>query len=493
MNSSLFERYIKRDTPKKELTVPRFGDLISERVTARGSLNILVLSVKSNKEVEEEVSSKWTVNRIKGYCTEKNIPCYIAFMGDSYISNDGVLKIHNNDDKDGFVIDPSKTIAMVRDGLKILKSNAMGDLISQLERHNIFCLNSREAIEVCGDKYRTYLNLTDVGLPCPRSVTVHNEEMISSAHEKIGNKFPVVVKLLSGSKGVFILDSEISLKSTLHVIWEINPSIELLLQEFIKSDYDICVHVLGDNIIASMKREVEENDFRSRYSLGGKVEQVELSDDVRSMCKKAVKSVNAIWAGVDVIIDKESGTPFIIEVDSSPNTFFMEKATKKDIVSEVMTYVADRKTWQKTPRVCGYQEMIEIDKVGSLVAKFDTGNGAISSIHAESIVVDDKAKQVTWSFNSNKFEHIPYKRKISYPNGSVKVTVGFDVRFDGELYKGVEFVLDDRGGKTTPVLLNRDFMKDINIIVNPSKAFLITDEPKEKTDTDDTEGEEQNG
>jgi RimK family alpha-L-glutamate ligase len=485
---SIFEKYLDKKPAVSGLKIPLFGKIIAEQEErAKGTdVNVLILSVKEWEAGEKDDSPKWTVNRIKNWCQSKNISCYVAYMGDSFITRkDDVLKIQNTGDDTGFVLDPAKTIVMIRGGAQITKSHMMADLIAQLERYNIFCVNSRETIEACGDKYRTYLKLTDAGLPCPRSALVHGEEMIAPAMARIGGKFPVVVKLLSGSKGVgvFIIDSEKSLKSVLQVMWKVDENAELLMQEFIAAEFDVRVHVLGDRVVAAMKRYVIKDDFRSNYSLGSEIESIDLEKDQKEICIKAAKAVGALWAGVDMIIAKEDKKPYFLEINSSPGTYGIEKAMKKDVVSEVMNYLADKKNWIKVPQMCGFQEIVDIDEIGSIVAKFDTGNGATCAVHAEDIKIDKEKKTVSWHTNGTKFDNHPYHRRIKLIKGAIggtevkKVTVLLNVNFNGTLYKNVEFALDDRTGKTTPVLISRKYMRDANIIVNPSKAFLVTINP----------------
>lgn len=493
---SLFERYIQKNPAvKKDIKIPSIGDILTEQERPKGvidkDINVLLLSVKEKEAGDADTSPKWTVNRIKNWCIENKIPYYIAYMGDCFVSKtDGVLKIQNTDDADGFAIDSSKTIAMVRGGAQITDSKMMTDLIAQLQRYNIFCVNNLNTIEACGDKYRTYLRLTDAGLPCPRSALVHNEDMIDHAHKKIGGEFPLVVKLLSGSKGVgvFVIDSEKSLRSVLQVMWKVSPDSELLFQEYIESEYDMRVHVLGDKVIAAMKRFVIKGDFRSNYSLGSQIESIDPDKDTKELCIKGAKAVGGIWTGVDVIFAKKDGKPYFLEINSSPGTFGIEKATKIDVVAEVMSYLSDKTNWIKVPQVCGYQEVINIIEIGEVIGKFDTGNGATCSIHAENIEVNEEKKTVSWSNNDKKFKDMPIKRKIRLIKGAVggkivhRVTVSLDVKFNGTLHKGVEFALDDRSGKTTPILINRRFMNEANIIVNPSKAFLLTISPFENED-----------
>lgn len=492
---TMFEKYLDKKNPLQELKIPKFGDLISERDRAQNpDINVLILSVKDRDEGEIDASPKWTVNRIKNWCETKKSSCYVAYMGDAYITKtEGELKIQNTGDEKGFVLDPARTLTIVRGGAQITKSHMMSDLISQLERYSIFCCNSRETIESCGDKYRTFLKLSDAGLPTPRSALVHSEEMIDPAFQKIGGKFPIVIKLLSGSKGVgvFIVESQKSLISTLQVMWKIDANAELLMQEYIESDFDIRVHVLGDQVIAAMKRYVIKDDFRSNYSLGSDIESIDLSKETKEICIKAAKAVGAIWAGVDLILSKEEKKPYFLEINSSPGTYGIEKATREDIVTKVMDYISDTKHWVKVPQICGFQEIIDVEGIGEVVAKLDTGNGATCAIHAENIVTDDEKKTVSWRSNGFDFKDRPYNRRIRLIKGAIgaaevkKITVNFTIRFNGSVYKNIEFALDDRTGKTTPALLNRKFMRDTNIIVNPAKAFLLTINPfenKEKKD-----------
>jgi gamma-F420-2:alpha-L-glutamate ligase len=94
------------------------------------------------------------------------------------------------------------------------------NLLSRLERMRFFTLNQRSSIEICDDKYLTTLKLVDVGLPIPKTVIIPNEETIDQSLEKIGNKFPVVIKTLTGTKGigVFIVNDYESLKPILQTI-----------------------------------------------------------------------------------------------------------------------------------------------------------------------------------------------------------------------------------------------------------------------------------
>lgn len=437
-------------------------------------INIIVLT---NKKDEENGLYK-TASRIKEECEKRKIDCYIVFVEEAYITKDEKeVRIFNLDDKKGFKLDSDKTVAIIRGSVTRFKSSL--NLISQLEKNNIFCVNTRECIEMCSDKYRTILKLSDSGINCPKTTLIRGQNGLEFALDYIGGKFPVILKTLTGSKGigVFYAESLKSLKSVVQVIWKINEYEELLIQQYIPTEYDVRVHVLGEEVIASMKRYVIKDDFRSNFSLGGKVDNIKLSNEVKDICVRASKSIGGIWSGVDFIYDKKN-EPYIIEINSSPGTSGIEKATKLNIVSMIIDFVSNKYNWVKVSKECGFREIIDVDGIGKIEAKFDTGNGSLCVLHSDKYEIDEKKKIVYWEHTGKKFKH-EYKKIKEVSVGGLRdykedrPVVELDVEFDGVIYKKVDFTLDDRDGRT-PVLINRRFMRKANITINPSKVFLLT-------------------
>ena len=182
--------------------------------------------------------------------------------------DDGVYKIYNADDSEGFEISSSDTVAIVRGSVRLKKSYL--DLLSRLEKIGVCMVNSRETIEISADKYRTYVKLQDFGLTQPKTVLIPNEDTWEQALESLDSKFPIIMKTLEGSKGVGVLfiESERQIESLVQLLYNQNENVDLLIQEYIKTDGDVRVIVLGGKIIASMKREIIEGDFRSNVSQG---------------------------------------------------------------------------------------------------------------------------------------------------------------------------------------------------------------------------------
>jgi len=444
-------------------------------------IRIVVLSGKSH---ENPSGFFITAGKFKKMCDEKNIPCFIAFAEEAYLEKDseGILKIYNENDKKGFEIDKNNTVFIVRNS--VIRKKASVDLLSQIERRDMFCINTREALEICDDKYRTILKLADAGIPVPKTAVVPNEESIEPAIKKIGGKFPIVVKTLTGSKGlgVFIADRIESLKSTLQAIWKINNTVEILFQEYIESNYDLRIHVLGNKVIAAMKRFKIKKDFRSNFSLGGKISDVKLTDEQEDIAVLSAKAVGAAWAGVDMMVDKSKNC-YIIEVNTSPGTIGIEKATGKSIIKMVLDYAMNKKHWLLKPIECGYLEMMNIEEIGEMVAKMDTGNGSYSVIHANKWNIKDG--NITWTHNDKEYEHKFIETKRVKIRGSKneyeeRPVVFLNVTFNGTTYKDVKFTLSNRENMTTPILMSRSFIKMANLAINPAKRYALSVKGGEK-------------
>jgi RimK family alpha-L-glutamate ligase len=461
--------------------------------------NILILTSSTDSKQRKMSKKNPTIIKIEKWCKDNDVPFYCAFADTAYIDkgDEGTIKIFNVEDKEGFEIDRDKTFVVARRG--VLFHRYSQNLMSRLERYRFCFLNEKQAIIDCEDKYLTQLKLVEGGVPVPDSALCPTEEMIDLAFDKVGGKFPVVVKTLSGTqgKGVFVVNDYKALKSTMQAIWAAADEVEMMFQRFIKSDHDVRLHVLGDKVIASMKREVVENDFRSNVHLGGKTGKYKPTKEIAELAVKAAKAVNCKWAGVDIMFDTK-GNPYVLEVNASAGTDGIEELTNKDIVSEVMTYCKNTINWTRPPQQIGVVETIEIDELGELHARFDTGNGASSSsLDAQDIKVS--GSKVTWKTNGKrmsgtKVDHTRIKSNDGDGDIDKRPIVELDVTFEGVNYPNVPFNLNDRSNKTTPVLINKDFMIRSGSVVNPAKVYAVTNKPdylkKDKKKKDKEEREE---
>jgi RimK family alpha-L-glutamate ligase len=387
----------------------------------------------------------------------------VDILGAFIAYEEGSYKVYNSNNDTGFDIDSYNTIAIVR-GTVRLKDSYL-DLLSQLEKIGVCMINSRETINICADKYRTYLKLQDYGLTQPKTALVPSVEHKNIAIEKIDTKFPIIMKTLAGSKGVGVLfvESERSYDSLVQLLYSQNPDVDLLIQEYIKTDKDIRVIVLGGLIIGSMERKVIEGDFRSNVSQGGKVSAYDLSDLEIEQCLLASKAVNGVWTAVDFIPSEDPKTkpPYFLEVNHSPGTAGIEEATGKNIVKEVIQHFENL-------------EVVSIKPFGELVAKFDTGNARYSVFHAEDIEIN--GKKITFSHGDKTITTKLIGEYVSVTGGGddKRPIVELEFEFAGSNYGKIKFGLNNRDNFNTEVLLNRKTMRMLNVMVNPSRKYVVT-------------------
>jgi hypothetical protein len=287
------------------------------------------------------------------------------------------------------------------------------------------------------------------------------------------------MKTLEGSKGVGVLfvESERQIESLIQLLYSQNESVDLLIQEYIKTDGDIRVLVLGGKIIASMKRSVVEGDFRSNVSQGAKVKEYPLTELEVEQCLLASKAIDGTWTAVDFIPSKnpKKDPPYILEVNHSPGTEGIEEATGKNILKEVIEYFANPENRYPIPTQCGHREVVNIHPFGEVVAKFDTGNSVYSVLHAENIKIS--GKKITFSLEGKTIT-TDLEKMYDVTTGAGKdkrPIVKLDMEFAGSMYKGVMFGLNDRSIMSSQVLFNRYVMsKLLNVMVNPARKYVVT-------------------
>ena len=441
-------------------------------------LRILIVSSKVPTSSKEEHSPMFhTARRFKEEGEKLGLDVYVLQVENSYISyENGEYKIYNHDDNDGFEISSTNTIAVVRGTVRLKKSWL--DLLSRLEKIGICMVNSRETVELSSDKYRSYLKLQDYGLTQPKTELIPDGKLWKTAVEKLDSKFPIIMKTLEGSKGVGVLfvESERQIESLVQLLSHQNEDIDLLIQEYIKTDGDVRVIVLGGKIIAAMKREVIEGDFRSNVSQGAKAEEYSLTELEIEQSLLAAKAIDGSWTAVDFIPSENPKTkpPYILEVNHSPGTTGIEKATGKNIVKTVIDFDSNPKNRYSVPYQCGYLEVVTVKPFGELIGKFDTGNSKYSVIHAEDIKIN--GKKITFTHGDKTITTKLLGDYVSITGGGKdkRSIVELEFEFAGTNYGKIKFGLDNRNELNSDVLLNRKTMKLLNVMVTPSRQYVIT-------------------
>ena len=454
------------------MKAPKFREFISE-AKSNSKHRLLIVT-------DEPESSKifHTANRLQEEAKKAGWKHYLYKLTGGYTSyGDGSLRLHNKDDEKGFEVSSKDTIAIIRGS--VVRKDSWLDIVSTLEKHGVCVVNSRTSINICTDKYRTALKLADYGIKQPKTVLINDPEKSALIFDSLDTDFPIIMKTLRGSKGVGVLfiESEKSLDSIVQLVYKQDEDADLLLQEYIKTDYDVRVHILGGKVLASMKRPVIEGDFRSNISQGSKPSKIKLTELEIEASLQAAKAVGGVWSAVDFIPSKNrvKEPPFVIEVNSSPGTEGIEEASGQNISKEIIDFFADKTNWVKVPSECGFKEVVTIKPFGEVVAKFDTGNSGMPVIHADKMKVN--GKKVTWSLLDKtitsdivRTEEISVGGLRDYDED--RYVVKLDVEFLGTLYE-TEFTLDDRKDRT-PILFDREFMNRLNVMVNPHRKYVVT-------------------
>ena len=147
-----------------------------------------------------------------------------------------------------------------------------------------------------------------------------------------------------------------------------------------------------------------------------------------------------------------------------------------NIAKDVINHFANGENRYTVPTECGFKEILTIKPFGELVSKFDTGNSGMPVIHADKYKI--KGNEITWTLLGKTItSKIIKEEKISVGGlrdyEETRYVVRLDVEFAGGYYDDVEFTIDDREDRT-PILLDRAFMKRLNVMVNPQRKYVIT-------------------
>ena len=215
-------------------------------------------------------------------------------------------------------------------------------VIRHLEKMGVLIINGSESIENAKDKLYSMQILAQQNIPVPKTLLAKDPVNIEYIKRRIG--FPVVVKTLSGThgKGVYLAKDETNLQQLLDMISEINPRMNLIIQEFVSAQAgtDIRVFVVGGKVVGAMKRESKDGDFRANVSRGAIPSNFEVDYDAEYLALESSKLLHLDIAGVDLLIDEEGYK--ICEVNSAPGFQGLESATNINIAQAIVNYVLHR-------------------------------------------------------------------------------------------------------------------------------------------------------
>lgn len=214
-------------------------------------------------------------------------------------------------------------------------------VLRQFEMMGVYPVNESVAIARSRDKLRAHQLLARKGIGMPVTGFAHSPDDTKDLMQLVGGA-PLVIKLLEGTQGVGVVLAETQQagESVIEAFRGLNAYI--LLQEFIKEagGADIRCFVVGDKVVAAMRRQGKDGDFRSNLHRGGSADRVRITPEERSTATRAAKIMGLNVAGVDIL--RSNHGPVVMEVNSSPGLEGIEKITGKDVGTLIYQFIEKR-------------------------------------------------------------------------------------------------------------------------------------------------------
>tara|TARA_R110002050_G_scaffold57423_5_gene129396 strand:+ start:326276 stop:327181 length:906 start_codon:yes stop_codon:yes gene_type:complete len=211
-------------------------------------------------------------------------------------------------------------------------------VLRQFEMMDVYPLNESVAISRSRDKLRALQLLSRKGIGLPVTGFAHRPDDVDDLIKMVGGA-PLVIKLLEGTQGIGVVLAETkgAAESVIEAFMGLQANI--LVQEFIKEagGADIRCFVVGGKVVASMKRQGKEGEFRSNLHRGGSANLIRITPEERSTAVRAAQTMGLNVCGVDLL--RSNHGPVVMEVNSSPGLGGIETATGKDVAGLIIEFI----------------------------------------------------------------------------------------------------------------------------------------------------------
>jgi ribosomal protein S6--L-glutamate ligase len=214
-------------------------------------------------------------------------------------------------------------------------------VVRQFEQMDVYTPTTSNGIANSRDKLRSIQILSRHNVRIPATTFARDRADVLPAIERVGGA-PVVIKLLEGTQGIGVIlapDTKVA-EAVIETLQSAKQNV--LLQRFIAESRgkDIRAFVIGDRVVAAMRRSAQGDEFRSNVHRGGTTEVVELDAEYERVAVQAAQIMGLRVAGVDML-ESDVG-PMVMEVNSSPGLEGIETATELDIAGAIIDYVANQ-------------------------------------------------------------------------------------------------------------------------------------------------------
>lgn len=285
-------------------------------------VNIVILSKGpgnySTKRLKEEAVNRGHNVRVLDYAK-----CYVTLE-----QNNPVVRFKGENIGDVDVIIPRIAASLTKYGSSIIR---------QFEMQNVFTTTTSIALARTRDKLRTTQLMAKAGVGIPKTVfareTADPDDVILQA-----GGVPLIIKVARGThgKGVVLAETKKAAEAVMQAFYV--EGVNFLVQEFISESAgtDIRAIVVGGKVVASMKRQSLDDDFRSNLHQGGQGTPIKLTEEERKTARKTAKAMGLPICGVDMI--RSDRGPLVLEVNASPG-FGIEKVTGHNVAEKIIEYI----------------------------------------------------------------------------------------------------------------------------------------------------------
>lgn len=273
----------------------------------------------------------YTVKRLKQEAAARGHEVKIIKYPECYveIQQDSPMVHYRGSDLDDFdAIVPRILPGMTTYGMAIIR---------QFEMMGVYTPVKSIAIGRSRDKLRSIQLLSKAGIGIPKTIFSRETNDVDDLLDRVG--IPVIIKLASGTQGngVVLAETRKAARSVIQAFYVNDTS--FLIQEFIEESAgtDIRAFVVGNQVVASMRRQSLDDDFRSNIHQGGKGTAVRLTDIERKTVLKAARAMGLAVCGVDMM--RSIRGPLVLEVNSSPGLEGVESVTGRNVAGKIIEYI----------------------------------------------------------------------------------------------------------------------------------------------------------
>ncbi len=211
-------------------------------------------------------------------------------------------------------------------------------VVRQFEMQGVFTTSSSIAITRSRDKLRSYQLFSKYGVGIPKTVIARENVDYKDVLDIVGGA-PAIIKVARGThgNGVVLAETPKAAKAVMQAFYV--EGVNFLVQEYIgeSAGSDIRALVVGGRVVASIKRQSLDDDFRSNTHQGGVGRPIKLTDEERKTALKAAKAMGLPICGVDMMRSEKG--PLVLEVNSSASIKTPELLTKRDVATKILEYI----------------------------------------------------------------------------------------------------------------------------------------------------------